>query len=129
VPAGVLDEFLGAMVAVQDIGRAGQVYRLQYLQSVLPDGHRHQIEGSAGPAGYTQREDQADAFANKLEYVHYDAKEKKVYLSPILNWYGGDFGGPTGVIDFLLSRVESSEIHIGLKVAREDPEKIVYNEI
>ena len=41
--------------------------------------------------------------------------------------YGVDFGGETGVLDFLLSRVESAETIAGLKAAREGSAEIVYN--
>lgn len=81
----------------------------------------------------SQLEDQSRAFANNQAYVHYvtngkDAKEKSVYLSPILNWYGEDFGGQTGVLDFLLSRVESPKTTAGLQSARDGTTTIVYNE-
>jgi len=75
-----------------------------------------------------QLEDQARSFANKKEYVHYDATASKLHLSPILDWYGKDFGGATGVLDFLLSRVQAEETKQGLAAAREDLGKIVYNE-
>ena len=76
----------------------------------------------------SQIEDQAHAFANNKVYVHYDAKEEKLHLSPILKWYGKDFGDKTGVLDFLLSRVESPKTVAGLKAARDNQEIIVYNE-
>ncbi len=75
-----------------------------------------------------QLEDQAHAFANNLAYVRYDVKEKNVHLSPILKWYGDDFGGLSGVLDFLLPRVDSSETNAGLQAAREGQVEIVYNE-
>lgn len=75
-----------------------------------------------------QLEDQAHAFANKQEYVHYDPKASKLHLSPILKWYGVDFGGQAGVIDFLLTRVESPDCQDGLKAAREGAAEIVYND-
>ncbi len=77
----------------------------------------------------SQLEDQARAFANNQAYVDYDAKQQQASLSPILDWYGEDFGGQTGVLDFLLSRVdESSKIAEGLNAAREGQAKIVYNQ-
>ncbi len=76
----------------------------------------------------SQLEDQARAFANNQTYVHYDAKENSVYLSPILKWYEEDFGDQSGVLDFLLSRVDSPKTTAGLQAAREGQGKIVYNE-
>ena len=75
-----------------------------------------------------QLEDQAHAFASNQIYVRYNAKEKNVNLSPILKWYGDDFGGPSGVLDFLLLRVDAKETSEGLKAAREGQVEIVYNE-
>ncbi len=81
----------------------------------------------------SQLEDQARAFSNNQAYVRYvaagkDAQEKKLYLSPILKWYGEDFGDEMGVLDFLLSRVDSPKTTAGLQAAREGQGKIVYNE-
>lgn len=76
----------------------------------------------------SQLEDQAVAFANKQEYVHYDAKAKKLSLSPILTWYGGDFGGESGVIHFLLERAQAEETIAGLQAARDGEAEIGYNE-
>ncbi|NOZ40194.1 MAG: DUF547 domain-containing protein [Planctomycetes bacterium] len=85
-----------------------------------------------------QLEDQTRAFANNQAYVRYetngddatgnDTKEEKLYLSPILKWYAEDFGGPRGVLDFLLSRVKSPKTSAGLLAAREGKIKVVYNE-
>lgn len=75
-----------------------------------------------------QLEDQAKAFANKQEYVRYDAKEKKLFLSPILKWYSVDFDGETGVLDFLAARVDSSDSMAGIEAARAGEAEIVYNQ-
>ncbi len=76
----------------------------------------------------SQLEDQAHAFANNQAYVHYDGKQEKLYLSPILKWYREDFGGQEGVLDFLLSRVESPKTVAGLKAAHDEQSKIVYTD-
>ncbi len=76
----------------------------------------------------SQLEDQAHAFANNQAYVRYDDQKEKLHLSPVLKWYGEDFGGQTGVLDFLLSRIESPKTVVGLKAARDDQTKVVYNE-
>lgn len=75
----------------------------------------------------SQLEDQAKSFANKKEYVRFDASEKKLHLSPILDWYGVDFGGESGVLDFLAERVESSAIKDGIAAAHDGEAEIVYN--
>ncbi len=74
-----------------------------------------------------QLEDQARIFANKQEYVHFDPEKQQLQLSPLLKWYGEDFGGQSGVLDFLLSRVESAGTASGLNAARESRAKVVYN--
>jgi len=86
----------------------------------------------------SQLEDQARAFANNQAYVRYetngddatgnDTKAEKLYLSPILKWYAEDFGGPMGVLDFLLNRVESPKTSAGLLAARNGTIKIDYND-
>ncbi len=75
----------------------------------------------------SQLEDQAKAFANKEEYVRYDPDEQKLYLSPILKWYGVDFGGEAGVLDFLAERVEAADCLKGIAAARAGSVEIVYN--
>ncbi len=84
-------------------------------------------EAFVGDRLESQLEDQACAFANNQAYVSYNATEKKVALSPILKWYGEDFGGTNGVLDFLLSRVKSPKTTAGLQAAREGQQEIVYN--
>lgn len=75
----------------------------------------------------SQLEDQAKAFANKQEYVHFDPSENKLYLSPILSWYGVDFGDEPGVLDFLAERVKSEQTANGIEAARAGDAEIVYN--
>lgn len=75
-----------------------------------------------------QLEDQATSFANKQEYVRYDADEKTLHLSPILKWYAVDFGGEPGVLDFLAERVKSEQTLAGIAAARDRQAKIVYND-
>lgn len=55
VPTCLLDEFLGTLVKVPNRAGEGQVHRLQRVQSVLPDGCRHQIASLAGAARDTVR--------------------------------------------------------------------------
>ena len=86
------------------------------------------------PEAYTgdrikdQLEDQAKAFANKEEYVHFNEENQALNLSPILQWYGVDFGGEAGVLDFLVQRAESPQTLKGIVSARDANGKIVYNE-
>ncbi|MEM8945152.1 MAG: DUF547 domain-containing protein [Planctomycetota bacterium] len=75
-----------------------------------------------------QLEDQAQTFATKHEYVHFDEQEQALYLSPILTWYGVDFGGEAGVLDFLAERVESPQTLKGIQSARDGQTKIIYNQ-
>ncbi|MGI9427629.1 MAG: DUF547 domain-containing protein [Bythopirellula sp.] len=75
-----------------------------------------------------QLEDQAIAFANKQEYVHYDAEANQLMLSPILKWYADDFGGQPGVLDFLGARAKSPETKARLESARAGEARIVYND-
>ncbi|MCG8449470.1 MAG: DUF547 domain-containing protein [Pirellulales bacterium] len=74
-----------------------------------------------------QLEDQTKLFAENPTYVRYAPQEKKIYLSPILKWYAEDFGGPPGVIDFLLQRVQSAEEKQGLELAKEGTVELAYN--
>ena len=55
VPKCLLDEFLGPLVKVPNRVGEGQVHRLQRVQSVLPDGYRHQIASLARAARNTGR--------------------------------------------------------------------------
>jgi hypothetical protein len=85
------------------------------------------------PEAYTgtrlerQLQDQARRFANQSAYVRYDATEQRLYLSPILKWYAADFGGETGVLDFLFPLIESPTTQAGVRAAREGQAQIVYN--
>lgn len=51
-----------------------------------------------------QLEDQATLFANSTEYVRFDSANNTLFLSPILKWYGEDFGGQPGYLEFLKQR-------------------------
>jgi hypothetical protein len=75
-----------------------------------------------------QLEDQAHLFANNLAYVDYDAEAKKVSLSPILQWYAKDFGEESGVIDFLLPRVQSTKTKQGLELAKTNNTEVAYTQ-
>ena len=84
-------------------------------------------EAFVGTRLESQLEDQAVSFANKQEYVHYDVAAKKLSLSPILKWYAEDFGGESGVLDFLKGRAQSPETKTGLEAARSGQAEIGYN--
>ena len=63
-----------------------------------------------------QLEDQAVQFTNSEKHISYDDDAKTLELSALMNWYGQDWGGKPGYLDFLLARAESS----GLKRAIEE---------
>lgn len=75
-----------------------------------------------------QLEDQAKLFAGNQEYVHYAAGEKKLNLSPILDWYGDDFGGQPGVLKFLLARAGDAETKAGIQGALDGQVAVAFNE-
>ena len=85
-------------------------------------------EAYVGSRVREQLEDQAGLFTENTTYVEYKPEEKKISLSPILTWYGEDFGGEQGVIDFLLKRAKSEESKKGLALAQSGEATIEYNE-
>jgi Protein of unknown function, DUF547 len=75
-----------------------------------------------------QLEDQARLFANEAMYVAYDAEANKLKLSPILKWYGGDFGGPAGYLAFLAARVEDQALKAAIEQAESGSIKVRFND-
>ena len=88
-----------------------------------------EIRGEAyfGDRVREQLEDQAAQFANNTKHVHYVPKEKKLYLSAILDWYGEDFGGRDGYLPFLLERADGDETKTGLNKAIAGEAEIAFN--
>ena len=84
-------------------------------------------EAYVGARVREQLEDQVKLFAGNPTYVQYKPEEKKVFLSPILQWYAEDFDGALGVIDFLLERVQSGEAKQGLELAKAGDAELAYN--
>lgn len=76
-------------------------------------------EAYVGSKVREQLEDQAQLFANDTKYVRYDADEKKLFLSAILKWYGGDFDVVGGYLEFLHERIEDEHTKAGVKMAME----------
>jgi hypothetical protein len=66
----------------------------------------------------TQLEDQARRFANRRSDVDYDSVQNVVFLNAILQWYGDDFDGVGGYLDFLGARVEDANLKAGLAKAQ-----------
>ena len=60
--------------------------------------------------------------------MHFDPAAKQLMLSPILQWYAEDFGGQSGVIDFLDARAKSPDTLAGIRAARDGSAEIVYND-
>lgn len=74
-------------------------------------------EAYVGDRINAQLEDQASLFANNPNYVAYNAPEKAVYLSRILNWYGGDWDSHGGYLAWLAERVTDPALRDALKKA------------
>jgi hypothetical protein len=65
-----------------------------------------------------QLEDQARLFANNPDHIRYDKESDRLYLSAILKWYGEDFQGAEGYLDFMAERVEDSAMRDVLTKAK-----------
>lgn len=57
-----------------------------------------------------QLEDQSIQFANQTKYVMYDATSDTLRLSPLLDWYGGDWDHAGGYLPWLAARVQQESI-------------------
>lgn len=75
-----------------------------------------------------QLEDQAVQFANNSSYVSFNADTMTLSLSPILKWYGEDFGGTEGVLDFLKKRCRDSATIAGIEAVRAERASIAWFE-
>lgn len=78
-------------------------------------------EAYTGDRLQAQLEDQARLFANDPDHVAYKAEENAVYVSRILNWYGEDWDGHGGYLQWLYERVEDPALKDALlKAASEE---------
>ena len=64
-----------------------------------------------------QLEDQARLFANNPDHVAYRPEEEAVYLSRILNWYGGDWDSHGGYLTWLAERADDTALQDALRKA------------
>ncbi len=64
-----------------------------------------------------QLDDQSIQFANNPKYVAYDAGEKTLRLSPILDWYGGDWEPVGGYLPWLDQRVKNPALKQAIEQA------------
>ncbi|WP_417747543.1 DUF547 domain-containing protein [Rosistilla oblonga] len=67
-------------------------------------------EAYTGPRLTKQLEDQSIQFANQTKYVTYDAASDTLRLSPLLDWYGGDWDPVGGYLPWLADRVEDDGV-------------------
>lgn len=67
-------------------------------------------EAYAGTRLAKQLEDQSVQFANQAKYVTYDAASDTLKLSPLLDWYGGDWDQVGGYLPWLAARVQDDVV-------------------
>lgn len=67
-------------------------------------------EAYAGTRLAKQLEDQSVQFANQAKYVTYDATSDTLKLSPLLDWYGGDWDQVGGYLPWLAARVQDDAV-------------------
>ena len=88
---------------------------------------RIRAEAYTGDRIDQQLEDQATLFANNLEYVRFEEAENTLYLSPILNWYGEDFGGQPGYLSFLTERCQDGSLRQMIQKASQGDGSVAFN--
>jgi hypothetical protein len=75
-----------------------------------------------------QLEDQATLFVNAREYVRFEPSDNTLVLSPILDWYGDDFGGRAGYLEFLRSRCEDPALRESIQRVAEGEGRVAFSE-
>lgn len=75
-----------------------------------------------------QLEDQAVLFANTREYVRFEANDDTLYLSSILDWYGDDFGGKSGYLEFLRARTKDAALRAKIEGVNDVGGRIAFNQ-
>lgn len=73
-----------------------------------------------------QLDDQSNRFANDREYVAYDTSNNTLRLSPILDWYGGDWDASGGYLSWLEARVKDPALRTAITRARENKVGIAF---
>ena len=84
-------------------------------------------EAYVGDRLEAQLQDQALQFANKAEYVRYDAAAKTVQLSPLLKWYADDWSAAGGVLAWLTGLVQDEATQQGLQAASNQQAEVAFN--
>ncbi len=74
-----------------------------------------------------QLQDQALQFANKTEYVRYDAAKKTVLLSPLLKWYEEDWAAAGGILAWLHGLVKDQAVQQSLQAASTNQVAVEFN--
>lgn len=75
-----------------------------------------------------QFDDQANLFANNRAYLRFDAEANSLVLSKILQWYGDDFGGAAGYVEFLSSRVRDPKLKQALQGVSAGSVRVVFDD-
>ena len=73
-----------------------------------------------------QLADQANLFANNPKYVRFSQSDNEIQLSPILSWYGEDWGAE-GPLPWLANLVQDSQLRDNLVAAHDGQIDVSYN--
>ena len=85
-------------------------------------------EAYTGPRLDAQLADQSYLFVNDRRYVAVDAATGELLLSPILNWYGKDWKGEGGYLQWILERTADQEVRAALETSLTQEPQIRWNE-
>jgi hypothetical protein len=77
-------------------------------------------EAFVGKRLISQLEDQSIQFANSVKYVEFDSVDNKLRLSPLLDWYGGDWDHLGGYLPWLAERVKDPALKDAIERAGND---------
>lgn len=87
-------------------------------------------EAYTGQSIDAQLDDQSLQFANNPKYVQFDSETRKLMLSPILDWYGGDWNEkyPGGYLEWLESLANEQKLINTIVEAREGKTEVGFFE-
>ncbi|MEX1026781.1 MAG: DUF547 domain-containing protein [Candidatus Paceibacterota bacterium] len=83
-------------------------------------------EAFVGKRLAVQLEDQSVQFANSVKYVEFDSADNTLRLSPLLNWYGGDWDHSGGYLPWLAERVKDPALKEAIEQAASEQVQVAF---